>query len=44
MGGVDAEVGKEVNNPDYTPYITTGMDFSIVFGPDGKLVYYERTP
>jgi hypothetical protein len=44
MGGADAEVGKEVNNPLYTPYTTTSMDFSIVFGPDGKLAYYQRTP
>lgn len=44
MGGADAEVGKEVNNPLGTPYTTTSMDFSLVFGPDGKLVYYQRTP
>jgi hypothetical protein len=44
MGGVDVEVGKEVNNPDYTIFSTTSQNFSFVFGPDGKLVYYERTP
>ena len=44
MGGVDAEVGKDVTNPQYTTYSTTSVNFSIVFGPDGKLVYYQRTP
>lgn len=44
MGGVDAEVGKEVSNPNYGTFSLTNTDFSIVFGKDGKLVAYLRTP
>jgi len=44
MGGVDAEVGKDANNPEFVHVTTKEMSFSLTFGPDGKLVYYERDP
>jgi hypothetical protein len=44
MGGANVQVGKEVNDPNGRKFTTTSMDFSIVFGSDGKLAYYLRTP
>lgn len=44
MGGADAEVGKEVNNPLYREFSISNADFSIVFAKDGTLASYLRTP
>jgi hypothetical protein len=44
MGGVIAEVGKDANNPEFAHVTTKETSFSITFGQDGKLVYYERDP
>ena len=44
MGGVAAEVRKDANNPEFAHVTTKEMSFSLTFGPDGKLVYYERDP
>lgn len=44
MGGATAEVGKDASNPEFTHVTTKETSFSLTFGPDGKLVYYERDP
>jgi len=44
MGGVNAEVGKDASNPGFAHVTTKETSFSLTFGPDGKLVYYERDP
>ncbi len=44
MGGATVEVGKDASNPEFTHVTTKETSFSLTFGPDGKLVYYERDP
>lgn len=44
MGGANVEVGKDASNPEMARVATKQTSFSLIFGPDGKLVYYERDP
>lgn len=44
MGGANVEVGKDASNPEMARVTTKQTSFSLIFGPDGKLVYYERDP
>lgn len=44
MGGANVEVGKDASNPESAHVTTKETSFSLTFGSDGKLVYYERDP
>jgi hypothetical protein len=44
MGGAHVEVGKDASNPGFAHVTTKETSFALTFGPDGKLVYYERDP